>query len=115
MKIKNLSTRNQGLVARHPGNGGMPERAVVPAGATLTMKDSEWLKFAKSANYGIAKGVLEITQPPVSKLSKEDIRETIKEVAGVLPAASKTKEELQQLAITLGVDLDKYVKKEASE
>jgi len=59
MNIKNVSNRNVSCLAQHSKNGGMPERFMVPAGATLNVDDDLYGRCEGAAESLIKAGILE--------------------------------------------------------
>lgn len=86
---------------------GAPDYLTIPAGATIELEDSLWLgAFASSKGLvgSLATGAITIVVHAASELSVEEIVERLY-VAGVKVDPSKSKEEVQAMAIKLGVDL----------
>lgn len=90
----------------------MPKQYMtVPAGATLELDDKVWIaEYAKAAAPAISSQALTILKQPVTQLTAKEIASTIKSEAGVAVDPSKSKAELQDLSVKLGLDLSKFEK-----
>tara|TARA_R110000851_G_scaffold244874_3_gene397642 strand:- start:5114 stop:5452 length:339 start_codon:yes stop_codon:yes gene_type:complete len=73
MKIKSNLQFNTSLLARHLSKGkedkvviggSLPEYMVIPAGASIELEDSKWVKFAKAAEAMLDSGKLTMVDAP---------------------------------------------------
>jgi hypothetical protein len=99
MKIQSKVVFNTSLIARHAPSvqdglvvigGDACEHCVIPAGATLELKDSEYLKFEKAAAPLLESGVLKMLVPP-----KMTLEEQAEKDAAELKAAEETAKRLK--------------------
>ena len=105
MKVSNLTTRNISVLGQHPKQGGEPFRATIPAGGILELDDVEYAKVKVNISNLVGKGVLEVTEAAVSKLTNEEIIEKVFKETDVKLSKKMNKAELQSKAAFFGVDL----------
>jgi len=94
----------------HQGNllkqsTGAPYRVMIPAGASLELKDEEWLRVQSAAKGLLESGHLVFIKRPASTLTKPQILKRIKRLASVELDHRWTKDRIIVKAEQLEVDV----------
>jgi len=124
MRIRNTTQRNIRLLASYQfvtnddgsamkdaqGNllkqsTGAPYRVVIPAGASLELKDTEWNRLKEAAKHLVKLGHLLFLERPSSPLTKPQMLNRIKRKSGTTIDTKFTKEKIAVKAEQLGVDV----------
>ena len=71
MRVRNNENFN---VSCNTGHAGGAKFMNIPAGATIELEDSEWSKYAKSAEGMLGNGILEITKAVSLTAEEEEAR-----------------------------------------
>ena len=124
MRIRNTTQRNIRLLAAYQyitnddgspmkdaqGNmlkqsTGAPYRVLIPAGASLELKDTEWAKLKDAAKGLVETGHLVFLERPTSPLTKPQMLNRVKRKSGASIDTKFTKEKIAVKAEDLGVDI----------